>query len=45
MADVKPNSDVHYRLWQRSGGYDRNAMEAKTIWKQIEDIHANPERW
>jgi putative transposase len=44
MADVRPNGDVQYRFWQRGGGYDRNSFEPKTIWKQIEYIHANPER-
>jgi putative transposase len=44
MADVQPNGDVHYRFWQRGGGYDRNSLEPKTIWKQIEYIHANPVR-
>jgi putative transposase len=44
MADVQPNGDVHYRFWQRGGGYDRNSFEPATIWKQIEYIHANPVR-
>jgi putative transposase len=44
MADVQPNGNVHYRFWQRGGGYDRNSFESKTIWKQIEYIHANPVR-
>ena len=44
MADVQPNGDVHYRFWQRGGGYDRNSTEPKTIWKQIEYIHSNSVR-
>src|SRR4051812_141911 len=44
MADMQPNGDSHYRFWQRGGGYDRNSTEPKTIWKQIEYIHANPAR-
>jgi putative transposase len=44
MVDVQPNGDVHYRFWQRGGGYDRNSFEPETIWKQIEYIHANPVR-
>jgi putative transposase len=44
MEDRQPNGNVHYRFWQRGGGYDRNSMEPKTIWNQIEYIHANPVR-
>ncbi len=44
MADIQPNGDVHYRFWQRGGGYDRNSVEPNTIWKQIDYIHSNPVR-
>jgi putative transposase len=44
MADVQPNGDIHYRFWQRGGGYDRNSTEPTTIWKQIDYIHLNPVR-
>jgi len=44
MEDMQPNGDIHYRFWQRGGGYDRNATEPMTIWHQIDYIHANPER-
>jgi putative transposase len=44
MRDAQPNGDVHYRFWQRGGGYDRNSYEPETIWKQIDYIHANPVR-
>lgn len=44
MEDRQPNGDVHYRFWQRGGGYDRNSFEPMTIWRQIEYIHANPVR-
>jgi putative transposase len=44
MEDRQPNGDVHYRYWQRGGGYDRNSTEPNTIWSQIEYIHANPVR-
>jgi putative transposase len=44
MKDVQPNGDIHYRFWQRGGGYDRNSTEPRTIWNQIAYIHANPIR-
>jgi putative transposase len=44
MKDSQPNGEVHYRFWQRGGGYDRNSTEPVTIWQQIEYIHANPIR-
>lgn len=44
MEDRQPNGDVHYRFWQRGGGYDRNVIEPETIWSQIDYIHANPVR-
>ncbi len=44
MADIQPNGEIHYRFWQRGGGYDRNLTEPKAIWAQIEYLHANPVR-
>jgi putative transposase len=44
MEDRQPNGDVHYRFWQRGGGYDRNVFESATVCKQIEYIHNNPVR-
>ena len=44
MRDLQPNGDIHYRFWQRGGGYDRNSTEPRTIWSQIEYIHDNPRR-
>ena len=44
MEDRQPNGDVHYRFWQRGGGYDRNSTEPTTIWNQIDYIHTNPTR-
>lgn len=44
MRDTQPNGDIHFRFWQRGGGYDRNSVEPCTIWKQIEYIHFNPVR-
>ena len=44
MEDLQPNSEVHYRFWQRGGGYDRNSFEPTTIWKQMEYVHNNPVR-
>jgi putative transposase len=36
------NGKVHYRFWQRGGGYDRNAIEPATLRMMIEYIHNNP---
>ncbi len=44
MEDRQPNGQVHYRFWQRGGGYDRNLTEPRTIWAEIDYIHANPVR-
>jgi putative transposase len=44
MADIQPDGDIHYRFWQRGGGYDRNLLETDTIIAAIEYIHANPIR-
>jgi len=44
MEDRQPNGSVHYRFWQRGGGYDRNIVEPSTVFFQIEYIHNNPVR-
>ena len=44
MQDRQPNGKIHYRFWQRGGGYDRNIVESKTAFQQIEYIHNNPVR-
>ena len=44
MEDRQPNGEVHYRFWQRGGGYDRNVFEPAAIFEQIEYIHGNPVR-
>jgi putative transposase len=44
MEDRQPNGHVHYRFWQRGGGYDRNAFEPASVYQQIEYIHNNPVR-
>jgi putative transposase len=44
MEDRQPGGRIHYRFWQRGGGYDRNLTEPKTIWAEIDYIHANPIR-
>jgi putative transposase len=44
MEDRQPNGDVHYRFWQRGGGYDRNVFEPAAVFEQIEYIHKNPVR-
>jgi putative transposase len=44
MRDRQPNGDVHYRFWQRGGGYDRDLKETQTILNEIDYVHANPVR-
>src|SRR5947208_3168039 len=44
LKDVQPNGAVHYRFWQRGGGYDRNIIEPATLLEMIEYIHNNPVR-
>src|SRR3954462_2786625 len=44
MEDHQPNGSLHYRFWQRGGGYDRNVVEPATVHQQIEYIHNNPVR-
>jgi REP-associated tyrosine transposase len=44
LKDVQPNGDVHYRFWQRGGGYDRNVIEPATLQQMIDYIHNNPVR-
>jgi putative transposase len=44
LRDEQPNGDVHYRFWQRGGGYDRNITELATLMSMIDYIHHNPVR-
>src|SRR6516225_272201 len=44
MEDRQPNGQVHYRFWQRGGGYDRNVVEPITAHHQAEYMHRNPVR-
>jgi putative transposase len=44
MADRQPNGQVHYRFWQRGGGYDRNVYEPKATHLHIDYQHNNPVR-
>jgi len=44
LRDEQPNGKVHYRFWQRGGGYDRNIKEPDTLRTMIEYIHNNPVR-
>jgi putative transposase len=44
MEDRQPNGDLHYRFWQRGGGYDRNIIEPATAHQEIEYLHNNPVR-
>jgi putative transposase len=44
LCDRQPNGEVHYRFWQRGGGYDRNITDPRTLQTMIEYIHNNPVR-
>jgi putative transposase len=44
LRDQQPNGEVHFRFWQRGGGYDRNVTDPKTLRNMIEYIHQNPVR-
>ena len=44
MEDRQPNGTIHYRFWQRGGGYDRNVVEPVTAHQQIDYYHNNPVR-
>ncbi len=44
LRDARPNGQVHYRFWQRGGGYDRNIQEPATLRTMIDYIHNNPVR-
>ena len=44
MEDRQPNGRVHFRFWQRGGGYDRNVFEPATVFEQLVYMHNNPVR-
>jgi putative transposase len=44
LKDRQPNGKIHYRFWQRGGGYDRNIVEPETVRTMIDYIHNNPVR-
>ncbi len=44
LRDEQPNGEVHYRFWQRGGGYDRNITDPATLRVMIDYIHNNPVR-
>jgi putative transposase len=44
LRDEQPNGKVHYRFWQRGGGYDRNVTDPSTLLTMIDYIHNNPVR-
>jgi REP-associated tyrosine transposase len=44
LRDEQPNGEVHYRFWQRGGGYDRNVTDPATLLTMIDYIHHNPVR-
>jgi putative transposase len=44
LRDERPSGEVHYRFWQRGGGYDRNITDPATLRTMVEYIHNNPVR-
>jgi putative transposase len=44
LCDRQPNGEIHYRFWQRGGGYDRNVTNTETLLKMVDYIHENPIR-
>lgn len=44
MADMQPNGQIHYRFWQRGGGYDRNIWSLREVLEKVRYIHENPLR-
>jgi putative transposase len=44
LRDEQPSGEMHYRFWQRGGGYDRNITELATLLSMIDYIHHNPAR-
>ncbi len=44
MEDRQRSGKIHYRFWQRGGGYDRNIVEPETAFQQIEYFYNNPVR-
>jgi putative transposase len=44
LRDEQPIGEVHYRFWQRGGGYDRNITDPGTLKTMIEYIQHNPVR-
>jgi putative transposase len=44
LQDRQPNGKVHFRFWQRGGGYDLNVFEPMKAHRQIDYIHNNPVR-
>ena len=44
LKDAQPNGVVHYRFWQRGGGYDRNIIEPAAVFHEIGYLHGNPVR-
>jgi putative transposase len=42
--DAQPNGKVHFRFWQRGGGYDHNTCLAAKAREKLDYIHNNPVR-
>jgi len=40
--DVHPDGKVHFRVWQRGGGYDRSLWSREEISEKLEYMHKNP---
>jgi putative transposase len=40
--DVQPSGKIHFRFWQRGGGYDLNLFSPDTVREKLEYMHNNP---
>ncbi len=44
LLTVHADGKIERRFWQSGGGYDRNVVEASTLYSMIDYIHLNPVR-
>ena len=42
FLDVRPDGHVHFRLWQRGSGYDRNIVSSDELREKLRYMHNNP---
>ena len=42
FLDIQPSGNVHFRFWQRGGGYDRNIWSQDEVIEKLQYMHNNP---